>query len=86
MMAESNYRHYPGKTRQDKVRNASETFARNYEGMKTAYETYKRADEPSSSQTQRDIRQGSERAIARVQRTGRESDAEERRESRRGRR
>ena len=93
-MAKSNYDGYPGisksggvvigkTTRRDRARGAAEGFKRNYEGMRSSYETYKRPSEPSSSTTEKQIKSGSESAISRVQRTNRESDNERTREERR---
>lgn len=71
-------------TQADRARGAREGFDRDYEGVRTAYETYKRSDEPSSSEISRRMGAASESAIASVQRTGRESDNEMLREKRRG--
>lgn len=78
-MAKSNYSGYV-KVKGSQVKGASEAYNRDYEGMKTAYETYKRKDEPSAKETGKQISQGSESAIKRVQNAGNESDNERQRE------
>ena len=68
----------------DQARGAADAFNKDYESMRTSYDTYKKASEPSSASTEKSIRSGSESAIGRVQRTGREADSELKRESRPG--
>ncbi len=67
-------------SRMDQARGAAEGFKKDYESMRTSYETYKRKGEPDSKTTQSQILQGSEGAIARVQAANTESDNERRRE------
>ncbi len=67
-------------SKMDRARGAGEAFKKDYEGMKTSYETYKRADAPDSKTTEKQILQGSENAIKRVQGANTEADNERRRE------
>ena len=63
-----------------------EIFDRNYEGTKSAYETYKRSSDPSASRISERLGQGDKDAIRAVERATRASDQERRREYRRGNR
>lgn len=67
----------------DKARGAKEAFDRDIEGMRTAYNTYKKSDDPSAAEVSRRMGAASEDAISRVQRTGRDADNEMARERRR---
>ena len=85
MMAESAYKGYARRSDKDaQVRAAKDGFDRDYEGMKTAYETYKRSGDPSAKEMSRRIGRGDENAIRKVERAGRESVQEKKRETRRG--
>lgn len=70
-------------TRMDRARGAAEGFRRDYEGMRTVYENYKRPGAPDAKTTEKQILQGSEQAIARVQGANVEYDNERRREENR---
>ena len=86
-MAESEYAGYARKGgKETNAQAAKRVFDRDYEGMRTAYETYKRSDEPSSAEMSKRLGRGEEKAAKIIARTGRSSDQEEKRERRRGRR
>lgn len=84
-MPKSEYDGYPGYSQKAKAKTASEGFRSDYEGMKTAYETYKKSGDPSSKDMSDSLRVGNEHAAAILHRTGRDSDNQYRREARRGR-
>jgi len=72
-------------TVRDYARGAKEAFDSDGEGMRVGYETYKRSNDPSSSEISRRIGRADEEAIDKVQRAGRERDAEYTRERNRSR-
>lgn len=80
--AKSNYYGFAGETQKKKVAFASEVFKRDYESIRTTYESYGGKNKPSSAKTQHEISKGSESAIKRVQRAGETSDNQDYRESR----
>lgn len=91
-MAKSNYDGYVGlsekggvvigkTSRMDRARGAAQAVDKNYEGSKTAYESYKRKGEADSATTVKQIKQGDEKAIERVQKANTESDNVNKRES-----
>jgi len=90
-MAKSNYDGYPGLDKKDRIvigktskmdraRGAAYVVEKDYEGAKTAYDSYKRKGEPDSATTVKQIRSGDEKAIERVQKAGTESDNVNKRE------
>lgn len=82
-MAKSNYDGYVGATQKDRAKGASKMYSQDYEGMKTAYETYKKKGDPSSKDMKDSLRVGNEKAAGTLQRAGRDSDNERIRERRR---
>jgi hypothetical protein len=79
----SNYDGYVGDNKKEKSKSAAYGMSVDYEGMRSAYNTYSKKGEPDSSKTEKQLRAGDEKAAERVQRTGRDSDNERTRESRR---
>lgn len=71
-------------TTADRARGARSAFDADYEGKRTAYETYKKPGDPASAEMSRRLGAASEDAIDRVHRTNRDSDNERVRERRRG--
>lgn len=72
-------------TRSDRARGMAEAFKRDYEGMRQAYETYRKPTDPPSKTVISRLAKADERTARAVQRAGRDSDNEKLRESRRGR-
>lgn len=93
-MKESPYARYPavsedgsGRLRgtiAEKARGAKYGFDEDVEGMRTAYDTYKRSGDPDAEKISARIGKADPSAIRKVQQANRESDAEYKRESRRG--
>jgi hypothetical protein len=68
----------------DRARGAKYAFDLDKEGMRTAYETYKRDSDPSSKDVSKRMAKADEKAIDSVQKANRASDAEYKREKNRG--
>ena len=79
-MADSEYSGFVGKNKRAKAASAKEGFDVDYEGMKTAYESYKRPGDPSSKDMSRRLGLGSESAAKFLHRAEHESDRTEDRE------
>jgi hypothetical protein len=80
---ESNYAGYPAETQKGKAEAASREFGQDYEGMRTAYETYKRPEDPKSKDMQDSLRVGNEQAAKTLRAAGDASDNERVREKNR---
>jgi hypothetical protein len=75
-----------GKTsREDRARGASEAYGKDYEGMKTNYDTYHRKSDPSPSSMSSRLSSADERAGSALAKAGEAADSERERERRRGR-
>lgn len=70
-------------TRRDKARGAAEGFEKDYESMRTTYNTYRRDSDPKDVKLSDRLERADESAGRALRRAGREADAEELRESRR---
>ena len=74
-----------GKTsREDRARGMKEAYDRDYEGMRTNHETYRKKDDPNSKETSRRLGKADEKTADSVQRANQAYDDEKRREYHRG--
>ena len=77
---ESNYAGYVGDTPKQKAESAAKAFEVDYEGMRSAYETYKRPEDPKAKDMHDSLRVGNEQAAKTLRATGDAADNESVRE------